>query len=217
MLQDTPTLFVVQHLGKSMLAVLTPASTPASIAITKPVPAPQPAPPVVDSARSSIAWQKDNLGTKLTATVHVTGAVSEASVEVRGYEIPLTPKPEEPAVLTGSTTIAIAPVALFRVVTPATLTVTKNAETPPVIAPIAWDAPLRPRMTLAERYTTARALLPQTLGPIIHTSRAISISAFTVFALAWLINLFIEIRRQHIDLIVPGGALVLLLGFLSFV
>ena len=215
-LQDIPTLFIVQHLGKTKVAVSASAPVPVALAVAKPPPAPQEALPIVDPAQSSIAWQEDDRGTKLTATAHVEGAVSTASVEVRGYDIPLTPKPGDPAVLTGSATIPLEPDVLFRVVTPATLTVV--TETAALVSvPISWSAPLRPNMTLTERYMIARALLPQTLGPIIHTSRNVTLAAFIFFALAWLINLFIEIRRQHIDLVVPGGALVLLLGFLSFV
>lgn len=67
---------------------------------------------------------------------------------------------------------------------------------------------------MQETEEVRRALLPQTLGPILHTSRNITLAAFAIFALAWVINLLIEIRRQHLDLIVPGGVLVMLLGFL---
>ena len=215
-LQDTPTLFVVQHLGKTMLAVSTPVPAPVSLAIAKPIPALQPTPLIIDPARSSIAWRENDLGTELIATAQVEGVVREASVEVRGYDIPLTPKPEDPTVFTGSATIPLEPETLFRVVTPATLTVVTDTATSASTS-ISWKDPLRPNMTLMERYATTRALLPQTLGPIIHTSRNVTLAAFVFFALAWIINLLVESRRQHIDLIVPGGSLVLLLGFLSFV
>ncbi|MDO8505502.1 MAG: CAP domain-containing protein [bacterium] len=220
MFQDTPTLFVVQHLGKIITASPLPVVQSVAPVVRVPVSSPQPkaAALIIDQERTNVAWQEDDGGTKLTATVRVEGVVREASVEVRGYDIQLAPKPEDPAVLTGSTTIPLAPDELFRVVTPATLTVVaETADETLVSAPISWNAPLRRSMTLMERYTTARTLLPKTLGPILHTSRAVTLAAFVIFALAWIVNLFIEIRRQHIDLVVPGGALVLLLGFLSFV
>lgn len=214
--QDTPTLFVVQHLGKMRSPAPVPAPTVSAPAVTGHGAVRQPDQPVVDFVHSSVAWQEDELGTELTATVRVEGVVHDAAVEVRGYEIPLAPEPDDSATLTGNATIPITPDVLFRVITPPTLTVTSDTAMP-IVASITWDAPLRPHLTIKERYTTASALLPQTLGPLLHTSRAIIVVAFILFMLAWLINFFVEIRRQHIDLLVPGGALVILLGFLIFV
>lgn len=203
-LEDIPTLFVVQHLGKTA-----PSVSPGSVAVSK-----QPS-FATGAQRSRIAWQPRGEGTQLTATVHVDRAVEAASVEVRGYDIPLTPHTDDATTLTGSATIPLAPDELFRVVTPATVTV--HGDTATTTAPIAWDSPLRPAMTLFDRYAAARTLLPQTFGPLLATSRAIMLAALLLFAIAWVINLFVEIRHQHLDLIVPGGALVLLLVFFVIV
>ncbi|MFH1098378.1 MAG: CAP domain-containing protein [Candidatus Uhrbacteria bacterium] len=217
-----PTVLIAQHFGRernggSGTAVVSTKNNKSTAPTAKPTPTSITtkvnAPAQMAVTDASVAWETANNGvaTNISAHATATGNIESAAIEVRGYDMAL--EREENGAFAGSMTIPIRPDDLFRVTTLPTLTV-EDADGEIISGAIPWFAPKVVKPTIAQRYAQAKALLPETFGPLLQMSRAIYIFAFIAFALAWILNLLIEIRRQHLDLIVPGGALVLLLGLL---
>lgn len=225
----TPTMFVTQHFGKQRLAV---ATDPTAVAgdVTREMPANVPAPAVrpklaqpqrvADNAETgahvqsaSLEWRASgDAQTEVIAKATIAGPVANAQVTVRGETIPLEHIPETQDAYVGTATLSEPSEDVFRVVVPATLSVT-DASGQGTTQDVPWEAPAVVTPSLMVKYTQAKTLLPQTFGPVLSAVRTVYGIAFVIFALAWLVNLLVEIRRQHLDLLVPGGALVLLLAF----
>ncbi|MBI4434024.1 CAP domain-containing protein [Candidatus Uhrbacteria bacterium] len=203
--RGAPTLFIAQHLGRPKRS--TPPTTPAPPADA----APAPTSGTVRAA--SVAWRPRGKATAVVATAQITGAVMNPAVTIRGTTIPLEPVAHTPEAYVGRAVLPDAPTKVFRVVVPPTLSLTTSAGDT-VARPIPWEDPAILRPSFAEKYAQANALLPKTLGPIRTSTRILFGAGFVLFALAWLVNLMVEIRRQHLDLLVPGGALVIFLALL---
>ena len=194
------TTFITQHFGRTV-----PTLVPAVVR-----------PPIVDPTKTRVTWNVGKTGTNLTARVALSGSVHAATAEVQGQTIPLAPVAGSPGTFEGSAHVATTPAATFAVITSPTVTA-EVADGTSTTSEIPWDAIPVVRPSLADRYARAVAYFPTTLGTLDTAAHAILFGALILFALAWLLNLFIEIRRQHIDLLVPSGALVLFLATLAFV
>lgn len=222
-----PTIFVTQHFGRQRQVAPTPSAAPiptevgtARVAVggQKIIP-PQranketTAHAMVQVQSASLAWSAHgNAQTTVTAKANIAGTVARAQVTVRGETIPLERAMGEESAYTGTATLPESPEKIFRVVVPATLSVTDSSGEG-TVQDVLWEAPAIVLPSLVGRYAQAKKLLPETFGPIFSFSGTIFGIGFFVFAIAWLVNLLVEIRRQHLDLLVPGGALVLLLGW----
>lgn len=225
----TPTMFVTQHFGKQRLAAATgsttvagdvtretPASMPTPTARPNPV-QPKRAPENTETdahvRSASLEWRANgDAQTAVTAKANIVGAVVHAQVTVRGETIPLERVTGTPNAYAGTATLPESSEDVFRVVVPATLSVT-DASGQGTTQDVPWEAPAIVSPSLTVKYAQAKTLLPETFGPVFSVARTVYGIAFMIFALAWLVNLLVEIRRQHLDLLVPGGALVLLLAF----
>ncbi|MDO8424935.1 MAG: CAP domain-containing protein [bacterium] len=161
---------------------------------------------------TTLTWTRaDNNITEVTAIAHIAGPIVGARAQVHGSDIPLFLRAETTDIYTGTANIDAPPEDIFRVVIPGTLSIT-SADGNTVEQSIPWASPLVARPSFGMKYAQAKTLLPQTFGPTLRASQFVFAIAFIIFALAWVTNLVIEIRRQHLDLLIPGGALVLLLG-----
>ncbi|MDO8622503.1 MAG: CAP domain-containing protein, partial [bacterium] len=195
------TTFVAQHFGRMKAAI-------------PPAPAPTP-PPTMAIAQAKTSWAKDGRGTRLTVTATVARGVRSASASVQGQDIPLVSVPNatdepsgsalapvvsETSELSGSVLVPTPPQDLFAIVTNPTITArdTDDVEST-TTAP--WVAVPIVRPSLADRYTRAVERLPAVLGPLDTAARAVLFGALILFAIAWLLNFVIEIRRQHLDLL----------------
>lgn len=223
----TPTMFVTQHFGKQRLAVATGPAAAAG-AVTRGTPANGPAerPKLAQPQRiadntetsahvqsASLEWRANgDARTEVTAKANIAGPVANAQVTVRGETIPLAHIPETQDAYVGTAILSEPSEDVFRVVVPATLSVTDTSGAG-TIQDVSWESPAVVAPSLVTKYARAKTLLPETFGPVLGVARTVYGVAFVIFALAWLINFLVEIRRQHIDLLVPGGALVLLLAF----
>jgi hypothetical protein len=200
MFHGAATTFIAQHFGRMKTAAASPAPTL----------------PITTIARARTAWAKDGRGTRLTVTATVTSDVRSASAYVQGQSIPLVPAAGVTGELSGSALIPTPPQEIFAIVTDPTIT-TRDTNDVERTTTAPWASVPIVRPSLADRYARAVERLPAILGPLDAATHAVLFGAFILFAFVWLLNLVIEIRRQHLDLLVPGGALVLLLATLTFV
>lgn len=161
---------------------------------------------------ATLTWDELSSGeTLVAATAVVDGSVASVRVHIADSEMTLGRTDETSNVFQGTATLVSPPEEVFRVVVPGSLAITDAGGTE-TLQTIPWEAPAIVRPSFGEKYTQAKRLLPETFGPTYRFARFIFAIAFIIFALAWLVNLLVEIRRQHLDLLVPGGALVLLLA-----
>ncbi|MDO8462941.1 MAG: CAP domain-containing protein [bacterium] len=223
-----PTVFIAQHFGRERRGATTaplPPTTPVLASEQPPTEASGPtnvavAQPEIEQPlvrNATLQWERTGSDeTEVTATVEVAGSVAGARVNVHGHDILLSRGDASSDTYTGTLAILAPPEDVFRVVVPGTLSLV-NADGTAVMQSLPWAAPLVVRPSFGTKYAQAKTLLPQTFGPTLHVSRFVFALAFIIFAIAWLINLVVEIRRQHLDLLIPSGALVLLLGLFWWV
>lgn len=203
--RGAPTIFITQHLGRPRSAPPIPSAPTDTVAV--------PTTPTNIVRAASVEWRPRGRKTEVIATAHLTDTVAKPEVTIRGTTIPLERTAPTSDEYTGRAVLPESPKQVFRVVVPPTLAATTATGTA-VTQPIPWSNPAVIRPSFVEKYTQATTLLPTTLRPLQTWTRALFGVGLSIFALAWVLNCIVEIRRQHLDLLIPGGALVLLLAAL---
>lgn len=229
--RGSPTVYIAQHFGHpadqsdiTLTAPLPTPLTPVALA-TSTTPAPTLLPgilgttvtttatptPLVDASRSIVRWTERDGTTVVEADVAIRGPIVNAVVDVNGRELALSPVVGSPDRYAGALVIPDAPQRLFRAVTLPGITV-ERIDGSRAYATLAWDRLPVQAPTLADRFRWAASFLPETIGPLRAAMRVIALAALILFGLAWLVNLLVEVRRQHLDLVLPGAALLVLLA-----
>jgi len=162
--------------------------------------------PVYDRAHSRLSWQDISGGMRLRASVVLFGDVERAFVTVQGRDMELERRGD---VYEGSLALAVTPEEVFRVIVPATLTIV-GPEGSRVQKPLDWEHPLVVSQTPWERYAETRDWLSPAI-PLFDVANALFAVGLVVFILALLLNIFIEIRKQHPHVIVQTVGVIGLL------
>ena len=227
-----PTVFVAEHFASpAKIAVASVKTTPAEIARTKepevktvaraeePVIQPETIvlaekeiavakePVVFDSASSRVYWLEDDKKTNLSVRAKISGPAESAVVIVNSYPIELRAVGDNN--FEGELLVNEPADNFFRVIISPVIRITGedgqitesvidwyNVK---VVSPSPWQT-----------YSQAKDKLP-VITNIFSVSRGIYLAVIIFFALALLLNIFIEIRKQHYHIILQTFALLGLL------
>ncbi|MBI5728583.1 MAG: hypothetical protein HY984_02420 [Candidatus Magasanikbacteria bacterium] len=223
-----PTVYVVQHLGSpdnpiapakprrpispaaNKIIVTTPSSSEQKIAglnIQSTASATEPI--VSDKKTSLVHWAPQGDGMKIWVNAAISGPVIAASVSIGDTTIVLHQDRDE---YVGSVNIAKTPQEFFKVIIPPIMEIKSQAgET--TTAAIAWQTVKIFSPTPVQKYLQAKHSLGF-LTDIFAISKNIYGLFLVFFSLALLLNIFIEIKKQHHHIIAQMiGLIGLLLYF----
>jgi len=168
----------------------------------------------IDKKSSFVSWQDLDKNTKLSAQVNITGEVKSASVQIFNYTIPLS-QIANSQLFTGAITIPESSTDLFQVVLSPTLVV-NGLDGKTFNETIEWESVKIVSPTPIEKYTRSRDYLSP-LTSLFTVSKNIYLGFALFFIVALILNIFIEIRRQHYHIIAQTLGVIVLLLSLSVV
>lgn len=233
-----PTVYVAQHFGvtrnpEPVTAIVQAEPEPTSIAqpapeptqesetvlgtqTEEPAPAPQPEPsprpkPEVVEDLSEVAWADAGKNeTKITVTATLSGSVDKATLSTGGKDIPLEKQPS--GEFTAEATVPVSSDKLFTVPVPPSITMETNGEITHDIVP--WANVKFVQASLVRQYNHAKSSLGA-ITALFDITRDVYIFFILLFSLALILKIFIEIRTQHVHVIVKTLSLLLLLTGLA--
>ncbi len=164
--------------------------------------------PILDKEHSHVFWAGDGQTTHLTIRARITGPVLGASVAVGQYSIPLTSDPQSDE-WQAQLTVPAGPESFFKPIIVPTI-IMKTPQGEEISDTIDWYNVKVLTPSPVEQYFNAKTFLPSLAG-LFGTTRAIYLAFLGLFGLVLLLNIVIEVRRQHPHIIVQTLALLGLL------
>lgn len=163
---------------------------------------------------SFVSWEDRGESTAFTAQARVQGAVRSAIVFINGYSMEL--QPTDVSGIYRGTLIAPEPINQFftPVIMPAIQLVGEDGGV--VNEVIRWERVKIVAPTPIEKYIKAQQMLP-VMRNVFDISRGVYIGFAVFFAFALVLNIFVEIRRQHRHIVLQTLGLILLLTSLAIV
>ena len=232
-----PTVYVAQHFGvvrnadPQTAAVQAPDPAPTQIAEqnnepeptpptetvlgtqtseSKPKPIPE-AQPSVDERVSKVAWTDAGKNeTHIAVTATINGTVDKATLHAGSRDIVLAKQPT--GEYTAQATIPVSSDDLFIVSVPPSVTIEANGEITRDVIP--WASIKLVRASFLRQYTHARDSLGA-ITALFDITKDVYIFFILLFSAALLLKVFIEIRTQHVHVIVKTLSLLLLLTGLA--
>ncbi len=167
----------------------------------------------VDKQTSFVSWQEESGATLLTVQASIAGPVRAAVVYVNNYPIELQKQAD--GSYAGQFTVHEPADNLFTTVIMPTIKITMP-DGAVVQDAIPWKTIKLVSKTPFQKYFQAKKLL-RPLTSLFTVSRSIYIGFLVFFSLALLINIVVEIRRQHYQVIVQTLLMILLLAWFVYV
>lgn len=165
---------------------------------------------IYDETSSFISWTKEGDGMRLFAHVVLESEIQNIWLEIKQYPVAVTK--HEDGIYRGDLFIPESPDTFFRVIFPGVVHVL-DEQGELFMGNIAWrDVPVV-GPTPFDRYTLAKDRATPFLS-VFHFSQYVYTGFLIFFICALLLNIFIEIRRQHVHVIGQTLGVIGLLFFL---
>jgi uncharacterized protein YkwD len=165
---------------------------------------------IYDREKSSVSWRASGQQTTFIATAAISGKPVEVTVTIKGNVMPLHLAEGESGMYTGSLTVAEPIDNFFNVVIDPSIAITAPDGTVNIDT-IPWYEIKIVNKTPTQLYLDAHTMLSGLLSPIFAAERAVYIFGIVFFSIALLLNIFIQIRKQHPHIIIPTSLVIILL------
>lgn len=159
---------------------------------------------------SHIFWERLGRGTRIWAEARIEGEFIKAEATVQGHSFELLPVGD--GYFRSTIDIPESPEEVFSpVITPSIRIYGKNGEV--LHDFVDWDSTLVVAPTWSERYLSVQDKLYQ-FTPLFSVSRTLYALFFAFFALALILNVFVQVKKQRPHVIVQTLLLLGLIGSL---
>ncbi len=166
--------------------------------------------PRYNKDNSRVFWKYDGEKTTFTAKAEISGEVSQAVVYLDVYAISLRKSADEENLYMGELAVS-QPVDNFFKVAVAPSIIIKDKDGNQITDSIPWFKIKSVAPGLEDKYLAAKTVLPALTGKVFFFSNSVYAIAIAVFSIVLLLNIFIEIKKQHPHIIVQTLSVILLL------
>ena len=186
--------------------------------IVQALPTPVQVAPTYDPARSLVHWRDSGVNETQFIVDAAVGSVSSSlfapnvrssAVTINGYRMDLVASSTAPGFLFGSLTVPQSSDDFFKVIIPPTIDI-EFTDGRAVHDLIDWQAPKVVNPTPWEKYVQTQSWLGGSI-PVFVLVHGLYLAGLFVFGGALLLNIFIEIRKQHPHVIAQTLALLMLI------
>ncbi len=212
--RDEPVVYVAQHFGnrvKEQLAVAEKNVVPVVEANIAGVKVAKPVTVQVDETKSWLYWLENEGSTTLQARVVITGLVSEAYVTLGSLALNLKQLVTS-SVYVGQITVPGNADQFFTTLILPTVSVT-DANKKQTLTTINWFNVKPPAVSFVKQYAAAKKY-SSTFTDIFAVTKDVYAFFIIFFIFALLVNIVIEVRRQHHHIIAQTMLVIGLLAFL---
>lgn len=209
-----PAVYVAQHFGSRVKEELTALDEPVALpseAVVAGVKVAKKETVVIDEDHSWVYWLEQNGGTTLQARVTITGAVSDVYVTFGSVAMMLRQL--------GTSTLYVGQISVpgnadqfFTTLVLPTVTVTDPVKKQ-TLGTINWFNVKSHTATLKQQYLTAKRY-SGSFTDIFAVTKDVYVFFIVFFALALVVNIVVEVRRQHHHIIAQTMLVIGLLAFL---
>lgn len=199
--KEQTTMYMAQHFGKLAAKATPKTATKKKHAATKKT-----------ALKSTIRWQDAKNGTLVSANVLLDQPVAKADLVVHGRSIPLQ---SDGSALSGSDVLPVTSDEMFRIYTlPEVIMQDRAGNT--YASLLHWDEPKNVAPTPLQKYLVSKSVLG-TFAALFFFERAIFTALFSVFCLAFILNLAFNYKKQRSKNMLQSGLLLILLAVLSMI
>ncbi len=234
------TVFIAHHFGDPYIPVIQPSAErdqailspqkPQPVAITtnlrkmgkvkseiaQEMPTAVPQPIQYDKNTSTIVWRDAQDGTILMIRAYISGPVDRVTVFVLSHRILLQKSDDDSHIYSAKLTVPEKSDDLFKPAIASSIEIiAQDGER--MLDTINWEKIKVVEPTPIETYTMAKRWLPGIIGDLTNTSQKIYQGVALFFAIALVLMIFIEIKKQRWHIVGQTGLLIALLVVLSII
>ena len=169
---------------------------------------------IFDREASAVVWYENGGSTILQVQAKIRGPVAKAVVYVNNYPIEITSK-NNTDLYTGQLMVNEPADTIFRTVITPTISIT-NQQGETFNDTIEWKNIKLVSKTPLQKYIQAKKMLSP-ITNLFNVSRGLYLFFLILFSVALLVNIFVEIRKQHYYVIAQTVFMIALLVWLVYI